>query len=165
MEERMERYKTIHQGSIATITLHQIPQKPGIGAKIFDILSKNNINVKLVFHTFYKNDVSDLTLAVDKANLDISFKLLESLKEDIKVDKIDCKKNLVIISIHYISGKMKMRAFATDVFRSITNAQCDIDMLSISHSTISCIIPESKVKDVIFSLERRFKDEVAVHPI
>ncbi len=161
----MEQYEIIKQDSIATITLQQVPQKPGIGAKIFNELAKDNINVKLVFHTFYREDVSDLTLAVDKEDLDRSFNLLKSLKEEIRAKKVDSKEDLVIISIHYISGKMPMRVFATDVFRAITNAGCDIDMLSISHSTISSVIPEAKVKDVIFSLGRRFKDEVAVYPV
>ena len=58
------------EGNISKITLHSIPDKPGIAAKVFKPLSEARINVDVIVQNISRNHKTDLTFTVKNEDLD-----------------------------------------------------------------------------------------------
>ena len=70
------------------ITISGVPDKPGISATIFGILSKNNINVDMIVQNISQDGVSaNLTFTVQSNDMEISKKLLEKNHKEISFTK------------------------------------------------------------------------------
>ena len=66
------------------ITISGIPDKPGIAAKIFRILSRNNINIDMIVQNISQDGISaNLTFTVLNKDMKISKNLLENNSEEI----------------------------------------------------------------------------------
>ena len=76
------------------ITISGIPDKPGIAAKIFRILSRNNINVDMIVQNISQDGISaNLTFTVQSNEMDIAKRLLENSKFEIDYKSITSDSN------------------------------------------------------------------------
>ena len=58
------------EGNISKITLKNIPDKPGIAAKVFEPLSTTGINVDVIVQNTSNENKTDLTFTVDNNDLE-----------------------------------------------------------------------------------------------
>ena len=71
------------------ITISGVPDKPGISANIFGILSRNKINVDMIVQNISQDGISaNLTFTVQSKDMEISKNLLEKNRENIQYKHI-----------------------------------------------------------------------------
>jgi aspartate kinase len=142
--------------NISKITLHSVPDKPGIAAEIFGRLGTQGLNVELVVSGIsYKNTV-DVSFAVSESELKPVRTLLEKIKEEIGADRITDTSSVALVSIagHQLSQTPGM---AGRMFNALSRAGINIDTISTSMSSVTCLVTKDKAQAAVEALRKEFQ--------
>ena len=139
----------------AKITLVGVKDKPGIAARIFEPLSKNNINVDMVVQNISSNGLdTDITFTIKFDDLKKTQRLLKrSVKVKYKKLKID--KDVSKVSIVGV-GMVTTPGVTYRMFKSLSKKGINILVISTSEIKISVLIKSKNVKKAIVALHKEF---------
>ena len=142
----------------AKITLVGVKDKPGIAARIFEPLSKNNINVDMVVQNISSNGLdTDITFTIKYDDLKKTQRLLKrSVKVKYKKLKID--KDVSKVSIVGV-GMVTTPGVTYRMFKSLSKKGINILVISTSEIKISVLIKSKNVKKAIVALHKEFNLE------
>ncbi len=142
--------------NVAKVTLHSVPDKPGIAAETFGKLGKEGVNVELVVSGIsYKGKV-DLSFAVAENELGIIEKLMEKIKDEIGAERISSAANIALVSIagHQLA---QTPGVAGKMFNALSQAGINIDTITTSMSSVTCVIARDKAKEAVEALRKEFQ--------
>ncbi len=138
----------------AKITLKGIPDKPGIAAKIFGILSSLNINVDMIVQNITDDGkFASLTFTVP---IDDQGKAVRELKKStIKFKKIHTNNSICKISIVGVGMKSNV-GVAQTMFETLAKKNINIQVISTSEIKISVLIDLQKKKIALNALHKAY---------
>jgi aspartate kinase len=142
--------------NIAKITLHSVPDKPGIAAEIFGKLGAKGFNVELVVTGISYKGRTDVSFAVAENELDAIDTLLEKMKGEIGGEKISHSSSVALVSIagHQLAQTAGM---AGRMFNALSKAGINIDTISTSMSSVTCLVAQDKAKEAVEALRKEFQ--------
>ena len=139
------------------ITISGIPDKPGIAAKIFRILSRNNINIDLIFQNISQDGISaNLTFTVLNKDMKISKNLLEKNSEKILYKQLSTDSEVAKISVIGM-GMMSQSGVAEKMFQTLADQQINILAISTSEIKISVLIEKKYTNNAVNSLHSAYR--------
>ena len=142
------------------ITISGVPDKPGISANIFGILSKNNINVDMIVQNISQDGISaNLTFTVQSKDMNFSRKLLEKIHNDIQYKQISTDSDVAKISVIGM-GMMSQSGVAEKMFKTLANKKINILAISTSEIKISVLIKKKYAVEAIKSLHSAYKLDI-----
>ena len=140
----------------AKITLVGVKDKPGVAASIFEPLSKNNINVDMVFQNISANKlVTDVTFTVKKEDANKAKKLINT-NNKIKFKKILIDDKVSKVSIIGV-GMITTPGVTYRMFRSLSKKNINILVISTSEIKISVLINRRNINKAVSVLHKEFK--------
>ena len=142
--------------NIAKVTLHSLPDKPGIAAEIFGKLGSHGFNVELVVTGISYKGRTDVSFAVTENELDAVNTLLQKTKSEIGAEKISHTSSVALVSIagHQLAQTAGM---AGRMFNALSKAGINIDTISTSMSSVTCMIAKDKAKEAVDALRKEFQ--------
>lgn len=142
------------------ITISGIPDKPGIAAKIFRILSRNNINIDMIVQNISQDGISaNLTFTVLNKDMKISKNLLEKNSEKILYKQLSTNSEVAKISVIGM-GMMSQSGVAEKMFQTLADQQINILAISTSEIKISVLIEKKYTEIAIKSLHSAYKLDI-----
>ena len=140
----------------ANITLINILDKPGVAAKIFTPLSKNNINVDMIVQTGSENGKNiNFTYTVTRKDLNQAILIMEKNKKNIEFERIITNNSLAKISIIGL-GMRTHTGVANKMFSALASENINIHVISTSEIKISVLINEELIKKALKILHTTF---------
>ena len=140
----------------AKITLINILDNPGVAAKIFVPLSKNNINVDMIVQTGSENGKNiNFTYTVSRKALKKAILIMEDNKNNINFERIITNDSLAKISIIGL-GMRTHTGVADKMFSALASENINIHVISTSEIKISVLINEELVKKALETLHTKF---------
>ncbi len=142
--------------NVAKVTLHSVPDKPGIAADVFGKLGNEGFNIELVVSGIsYKGKV-DISFAVAENELDAIQTLLEKVKDEVGADRVSHTTSVALVSIagHQL---VQTPGIAGKMFNALSKAGVNIDTISTSMSSVTCMIPMDKAKEAVEALRKEFE--------
>jgi len=146
--------------SEAKVTICNVPDKPGIAAKIFTSISKAGINVDTIVQNVSHTKQTDISFTVPKADLVKTLKTVTSISKQMKIGDILSDKDVARISI-VGSGMRSHRGVAAKMFQTLADAKINIEMITTSEISISCIINQKFSDQAVQILHKKFNLERA----
>lgn len=142
--------------NIAKITLHSVPDKPGIAAEIFGKLGAKGFNVELVVTGISYKGRTDVSFAVAENELDAIDTLLEKMKGEIGAEKVSRTSSVALVSIagHQLA---QTAGLAGRMFNALSKAGINIDTISTSMSSVTCMVAQDKAKEAVDALRKEFQ--------
>jgi aspartate kinase len=142
--------------NIAKVTLHSVPDKPGIAAEIFGKLGTQGFNVELVVTGISYKGRTDISFAVAENELDAVETLLEKMKGEIGAEKISHTSSVALVSIagHQLA---QTAGIAGRMFNALSKAGINIDTISTSMSSVTCMVAQDKAKEAVDALRKEFQ--------
>ncbi len=139
----------------AKITLKGIPDKPGIAAKIFTILARNNINVDMIVQNITDDGkFASLTFTVPE---DDEKKAVEELNNSkIKFKNIHSNNSICKISIVGVGMRSNV-GVAKKMFETLADMNINIQVISTSEIKISVLIDLPKKKQALKALHDAYQ--------
>jgi aspartate kinase len=142
--------------NIAKVTLHSVPDRPGIAAEVFGKLGAQGFNIELVVTGISFKGRTDVSFAVAENEVDAIETLLEKMKSEIGAEKISYSSSVALVSIagHQLA---QTPGIAGRMFNALSKAGINIDTISTSMSSVTCLIAKDKAKEAVDALRKEFQ--------
>jgi len=158
MELRRKVSGIAHDTNVAKLTIVGVPDHPGIAKDIFEPLARANVSVDTIVQNVGQGEVTDVTFTVSRTDLVKALSIVEPVAKRIGADKITSDEALAKVSI-VGTGMQNTPGYAAKMFRALSDANINIELISTSEIRITCIIREDGVTDAVRSLHKEFEVE------
>jgi len=159
MEVRNKVRSVAHDFDVAKITIVGVPDHPGIAASIFMPLAEAGISVDTIVQNASIDNITDLTFTVAKSQLDEAMAVIAPIASTIGARDYVSTAHLGKVSI-IGTGMQNTPGFAARMFRALSEAGINIQLITTSDIRITCIIDEDRVTGAVRALHRAFELEV-----
>lgn len=140
----------------AKISLHGVPDTPGIAAIVFQEIADANINIDMIIQNTGQDETTDISFTVAEADLDATLKIAEGFKERVGCRSISTNKNIAKVSTIGIGMKSHV-GIAARMFRALADLGINIQMISTSEIKISCVIDKEQAEPAVRAIHDRFE--------
>jgi aspartate kinase len=139
----------------AKVTLINVPDIPGIAAKIFGPLADADINVDMIVQNFSQNGTStDVTFTVPAEEIDRAVKELEACKE---LESAEIRTDSKVVKISVIGiGMVSHAGVAQTMFTALAEKGINIYVISTSEIKISVLISEEYAELAVRALHAAY---------
>ena len=139
----------------AKITVCNVPDRPGIAAKIFKGLSEKGISVDMIVQNVSHTRQTDISFTVNKTNLSKAAKLTKKITGEVKGGEVLEDEDIARVSIVGVGMKSHPGVAAT-MFDTLAKNKVNIEMISTSDISISCIIKKKFAEAAVKALHEKF---------
>jgi aspartate kinase len=154
----MNNIKIIPNQDVAKVSFHSVPDKPGIAAEIFGFLGELGFNVEVVVSTPTEKGKADISFVISSKELTALLGVLSTLKNKVGSEEITQDEKIALISVTG-HGFSEQPGIAGRVFKALSKAGINLDMVSTSLHAITCVIREDLLPEARKVLEEEFKTE------
>ncbi|MFA5438094.1 MAG: aspartate kinase, partial [Candidatus Omnitrophota bacterium] len=138
MEEVVVSAITLNKGE-AKITVCNVPDRPGIAAKIFNELADNEVSVDMIVQNVSHLRQTDISFTVSKNDAQKAIKTINRAKVAVGVKDVLEDTDIARISIVGV-GMKSHPGVAGKMFEVLAKNKINIEMISTSDISISCIV-------------------------
>jgi aspartate kinase len=154
MEEPIVR-GVAHDDSEAKVTIHGVPDKPGVAAALFEPLAQAGINVDMIVQNVSMEGVTDISFTIPKVQMDVARSVAERVSIEIGARAVDFDANIAKVSL-VGAGMKSSSGVAATMFRVLSAHGINIEMISTSMIRISCVVRGDDVEQAVASLHEAF---------
>ena len=139
------------------VVVCDVPDNPGVAAKLFDDLAKENISVDMIIQSYARKDLNtnDIAFTIDKVDLEKTKEVLRTLKTNLQYSNIFVDDKIAKISI-VGAGMIGRPGIAAKMFRTLADLGINIKMISTSEVKISCLVDINNADDAVKALHTVF---------
>ncbi len=136
----------------AKVTISGILDKPGISAKIFSLMSENNINVDMIVQNISQDGIlANITFTINQKDYDLTKSVLENNYNELDYKSLSLDKNVAKISVIGM-GMMSQSGVAEKMFKTLAKNAINILAISTSEIKISVLIDKKYTNIAVKSL-------------
>lgn len=140
----------------AKVTVSDVPDEPGIAARLFRTLADAGINVDVIVQNTSEDGVTSISFTVPADDLERTLDLGRTLAGDIGAGGVSGQPRVGRVSL--IGAGMKSHpGVAARMFEVLADAGINIEMISTSEIRISCIVAEDALDGAVQALHAAFE--------
>jgi aspartate kinase len=140
----------------AKITLHKVPDRPGVAATIFGTLADGGVNVDMIVQNISEDGKqTDLTFTVSRGELARALAAIETHAKEIAYRDVTHDSNVAKVSIIGI-GMRAHPGVAKTMFRTLSDKGINIQVISTSEIKVSVLIDEEYVELAVRALHSAY---------
>jgi len=142
--------------SEAKITICDVPDKPGLAARIFKALAKEDVNVDMIIQNVGRTGSTDVSFTVMERDISKTIKTARSVAKRIRAGRIIENRDVAKVSVVGI-GMRSHSGVASKMFEALADAGINIEMISTSEIKISCVIRKKHAERALKAIHKKFK--------
>ncbi len=157
-DERMERAiisGVTHETEEAKVTVFEVPDRPGVAARLFQELAAENINVDMIIQNVSEDQKTDISFTVGQQDVKKAAKVSERIVEELEAGGVAVDESIAKVSL-VGAGMRTHPGVAADMFSALAENGINIEMISTSTIKISCVIPAEDVKKAVRAIHKKF---------
>ena len=151
-----------HDTSEAKVTLRDVPDHPGVAARVFTELAEANVNVDMIIQNVSEAGMTDISFTVPKDDLVRAKRAVSDVCTELGAREWSVDESIAKVSL--VGAGMKTHpGISAKMFSTLADARVNIDLISTSPIRISCVISSEQVGDAVRALHDAFElasDEV-----
>jgi len=124
----------------AKITIVNVPDKPGIAAKLFEAIAASNIVVDMIVQNVSSDGkFADISFTVPKTDTRKALEVSEAIAKELGAERVDKREDISKISVIGV-GMRTHSGVASKMFQTFAANNINIAMISTSEIKVSCVI-------------------------
>lgn len=124
----------------AKITVVEVPDRPGVAAKLFDIIASSNIVVDMIVQNVSSDGKSaDISFTVPKTESRHAVEVTGKIAKELGAKRVDLREDISKVSIVGV-GMRTHSGVAAKMFQTLAGHGINIVMISTSEIKVSCVI-------------------------
>ena len=140
------------------IILRDVPDTPGIAAKILSPISEAGIEIDVIVQNVGSDKLTDFTFTVKRDHSEMAVDILKTLVVSLGGGEIELVKEISKVSV--VGVGMKSHAgVAARMFKALADKKINIDMISTSEIKISVVVSKEKAEEAVIALHDEFELE------
>ena len=145
-----------HTKNDSKLIIRQVPDVPGIAAKILSPIRKEGIEVDVIVQNVAEDKTTDFTFTVKDEEADKAAKILNDLSDELGGGSVELAKEISKVSV--VGVGMKSHAgVAAKMFSALADKNINIDMISTSEIKISVVVSRENAEDAVKALHDAFE--------
>ncbi len=154
MEEALITGVTLNR-SEAKITVCDVPDKPGVAGKIFGNLSAGGISVDMIVQNVSHTRKTDISFTISNANFNKAIRLTKKISKQVGAGEVLADRDIARVSVVGI-GMKSNPGVAAKMFETLAVHKINIEMISTSDISISCIIQKKFAETAVKTIHAEF---------
>lgn len=128
------------------VALLRVPDRPGIAARLFGELARQNLNVDLIIQSIHEGNTNDIAFTLTKADLSRAATVVTALAPALRTNPSDTDQAEVGLDDHTAkisiagAGMIGRPGVAAKMFSALAAAGINIQLISTSEVKVSCTI-------------------------
>lgn len=141
----------------AKVALIDVENKPGIAHTVFKKLADKNIVVDMIVQSIREasEDTTDIIFTIAQDDVAQTKAVLDEFGKTAKFGSVVIDENVAKVSIVGV-GMLGRPGVAADMFGILGDQGINIDIISTSEISISCLIAQDKVKEAVRAIHDKF---------
>jgi aspartate kinase len=140
---------------VARITLLRMKDRPGLAAEIFGRLGEMGISVDLITATQVGRGICDVSFIVGGEDLSAARKYVTANREVLGAEDVTEEGDVSLISVH-VPTIADSPGVAGRMFSVLSDLGINIEMISASVATITCVVPADRADEAKARLQADF---------
>ncbi|MEN2997566.1 MAG: aspartate kinase [Brevinematia bacterium] len=140
----------------AKVTVLDVPDVPGIAARLFSEVAKEKINVNMIVQGTSRNGLSEINFTIPKKDLTTIKSIEDRIKASIKCSNILYDDDIAIVSV-VGTGMRSHYGVAATVFEVLASRGINIEMISTSEIKISVVVRKDRAEESANALHSAFR--------
>lgn len=140
----------------AKVTLFQVPDVPGMAAKLFAKLAQANVNIDVIIQNKTQTNTTDISFTVFKNELARALPLVKEAASELGAKQVACDENIAKVSVVGV-GMRAHSGIAARMFSALAKKKINIQMISTSEIKISCVVDGDKGKEALRAVHDEFE--------
>jgi len=138
------------------VSITDVPDRPGIAARIFGALGAGNVNVDMIIQSSAEGGINDISFTVTRGDLKKTLDIMEKVKREIGAKGLVYDDGVGKVSIIGV-GMRSHSGVASKMFSALAEENINIEMISTSEIKISCVIKEKETEKAVRAIHRKFR--------
>ena len=149
-----------HDSNVAKVAVLGVPNDPGVAHAIFSALSDRNIAVDMIVQSIrnIEKNVTDMVFTSAQDDLAEAKQIVDGVADKLHAVAVLIEEDVAKVSI-VGAGMLGNPGIATRMFGALADAQVNIDAISTSEISISCLIKGSQLKEAANAIHKEFFPE------
>ena len=147
----------VHDDSQARVTINNVPDTPGVAAKVFEDVAAAGIFVDMIVQSDGHDGRADLSFTVPKNKLEESRQVANGLTNEFHCGPVTSSQDVSKLSVSGI-GLRSHTGVAIRMFRSLSEAGINIDMVNTSEVRVNVVVDGAKGTAALKNLRKAFAD-------
>lgn len=146
--------------NVAKITVLGLPNKPGFAYKVFAALADNHITVDMIVQSvrIANEGVTDITFTIARTDLEQAKAVLDNIRKEMPVEDILVDDKMAKVSV-VGAGMDGHPGIAAGMFGVLGDNGINIEIISTSEISITCLISEDVVDKAVRAIHAHFFDD------
>jgi aspartate kinase len=138
------------------ITIVNVPDKPGIAAKLFNDIASANIVVDMIVQNISSDGkFADISFTVPKTDSRRAFEVTETIAGELGAQRVDMREDISKVSVVGV-GMRTHSGVAARMFQTLAAHNINIMMISTSEIKVSCVIDSKYTELAVRVLHEAF---------
>jgi len=151
----------------AKIALLRVPDRPGVAARLFGEIARQDVDVDLIIQSIHEGNTNDIAFTVMTPILNRAEAVASAIAPVLRSDKgvqagevdVMVQHNIAKVSI-VGAGMIGRPGVAAKMFATLAEASVNIQMISTSEVKVSCVIDALDCDRAVTALSKAFEVEV-----
>ncbi len=145
--------------NVAKVTVLGVPDRPGIAAAFFEPLAQAGVSVDTIVQNTSVENLTDLSFTVTRTDVEKTLPLVRPVAEAIGARGVTHDEALAKVSV-VGTGMQNSPGYASTMFRALSDAGVNIEMITTSEIRITCIVSGGQAADAVRALHRAFELDI-----
>ena len=143
-----------HAARIAVLGLRNVP---GVAYRVFSALAEDNITVDMIVQSVRNSndDKTDIVFTIDDTDMEDAKRVLDKMRDDGKVEEVIYDDDTAKVSV-VGAGMLGKPGVAARMFGALGRADINIDIVSTSEISISCLILRKDLTKAVQAIHDEF---------
>jgi aspartate kinase len=137
------------------VTVQGIPDRPGIAGFLFTKLADKGVNVDMIIQNLQYNNFNDITFTITKEDLFKYKKSIYHIGEELEAKNVEIDTTVAKVSI-VGAGMITTPGVAAKMFETLGDNKINIEMITTSDISISCLINEKDAEKAVKAIHNKF---------
>ncbi|NLZ83822.1 MAG: ACT domain-containing protein, partial [Clostridiales bacterium] len=143
-------------GNTARIAVIGLGDHPGVAFKLFNHLSRHEVNVDIILQSVGRDGTKDISFTVNDSDLETAVETIERHRQgSLKCEKVDVEKDVAKVSI-VGAGMMSHVGVAAKMFEALYDVGVNIKMISTSEIRVTVLIDDKDLDRAMNAVHDKF---------
>jgi aspartate kinase len=132
----------------AKVSVVDVPDVPGVAAKLFGPLADAGINVDMIVQSVGEKGLNTISFTVSESDLKAAMQTAEKVGSELGARGVECDPGIAKVSAVGV-GMRSHSGVAARMFKALGDAGINIHMISTSEIKISCVVDAARAEEAL----------------
>lgn len=136
--------------NVAKVSLIGVENRPGVAHQVFKALAEKNVDVDMIVQSIrtVEDARTDIVFTITRDDVAMAQDVLDALNKEMDIEEMSINESMAKVSI-VGAGMLGQPGVAANMFGVLFEEGINIEIISTSEISISCLIAEERVKDAV----------------